>query len=491
MSTRSKKKKRDGRAQDQGLDNRVRRPVVVATVVLFVVTVATVGILAWPLIKPAPAITRPANMEALPDELQIFIDEHVKLVRANPRDARVRATLGLVYEANDLWPEARLSYMNATSLQKDEPMWPHHAAIAWLKTGDIKGAIEWMQTHASRFPTFAPMQHRLGIALLEAGKGETARAAFQRVIESQPRSPAGYVGLGDVRLQAGNADGAAKALEKAISLDPNDKKARYLLGRAYRAMGRLEEAERELTLGARAQTMVLPDVWSVQRTKYEVGVTGKKNRAATLLKEGKPAQAAAILERVRAAQPGDLDVLVNLGIAYLDAKEFDKAESVLLKAEEMDQSRFETYINLAACYRRMRRLPDALVYAERAVALSPKASQAHVTHGMILKQMQQYESALVALEAANRLKAGNPIVAQELANVCSRLGRLDEAILHFQTLARLLPNRWEPHLGIARAYFQKGQLDEAHGAVRVGLGIAPNEPSLKALAESIAGARND
>jgi Flp pilus assembly protein TadD len=44
----------------------------------------------------------------------------------------------------------------------------------------------------------------------------------------------------------GETELAVRALQKAISMDPNNAMPHHLLGLAYRELGRIEDAEREL-----------------------------------------------------------------------------------------------------------------------------------------------------------------------------------------------------------------------------------------------------
>ena len=54
--------------------------------------------------------------------------------------------------------------------------------------------------------------------------------------------------MGGAQLEAGKWEAAARSLERAVALDPSAWTVRLLLGRAYQQLGRLDEAERELTL---------------------------------------------------------------------------------------------------------------------------------------------------------------------------------------------------------------------------------------------------
>jgi Flp pilus assembly protein TadD len=68
----------------------------------------------------------------------------------------------------------------------------------------------------------------------------------------EPNTTGPYILLGKTMLKKGDAVAAATYLERANQLDPSNYITHSLLGQAYRAMGRLEEASREI---ATAQTL--------------------------------------------------------------------------------------------------------------------------------------------------------------------------------------------------------------------------------------------
>jgi Flp pilus assembly protein TadD len=53
--------------------------------------------------------------------------------------------------------------------------------------------------------------------------------------------------MGKVLEKKGEAELAVRALQRALSMDPNNPIAHHLLGQAYRDMGRNEDADRELS----------------------------------------------------------------------------------------------------------------------------------------------------------------------------------------------------------------------------------------------------
>jgi Flp pilus assembly protein TadD len=100
-------------------------------------------------------------------------------------------------------------------------------------------------------------------------------------------------------------------------------------------------------------------------------------------------------------------------------------------------------------------------------------------------QLGSNEQALESLIKATSLDVQNARIRQDLANAYVRLGQHLEALEQFQVLARMLPTRWEPQLGLARMNLRLGRMDDAIAAVTAGLEMAPREPQLLALAKRI------
>jgi Flp pilus assembly protein TadD len=59
--------------------------------------------------------------------------------------------------------------------------------------------------------------------------------------------------MGKVLEKKGEFDLAVRALQRAVTMDPNNSITHHLLGQAYRDLGRNEDAERELKLAEQLQ----------------------------------------------------------------------------------------------------------------------------------------------------------------------------------------------------------------------------------------------
>jgi tetratricopeptide (TPR) repeat protein len=135
-------------------------------------------------------------------------------------------------------------------------------AVSTQESGDVDEALNVYRQLTLQFPNFAPGSYRLGEALLRAGAIAEAETAFRQLIILAPQEWRGYVGLGDVKIRRSDHAEAIKDLKKALQLDPNTKRAHHLLGLAYRGLGQLEDAQRELSLGLDAVNYPMPDAWS-------------------------------------------------------------------------------------------------------------------------------------------------------------------------------------------------------------------------------------
>lgn len=452
-----------------------------------VLAAAVVALLVWPRIPPIPTVDLAALDNA---ELSGLIERHVTAVRSNSTNAEAWAALGSVYEANQLWEPALACYRRAAELDLAEPIWAHRALVAWLNTGDMDGAHAWLREEASRFPSFVPLQHRYGIMLLESGELAEAKRVLHRVTGLAPNSPAGYAGVGEAALAVGDYQEAVTNLKHALQLAPEDKMARYLLGRAYRGLGRLDEAERALAEGRGGTRRYFDDAWSAKLAEYAIGVRQLQTRADRMFREGRLVEAAELLRQVLAAEPDNVEAAINLGTIYVESGQLEEARQMLEHAATDNPDRFEIHVNLAACLQRMDRPAEALVHAERATALAPEVSATNLARGEALMRLDRHGDAREALLRAVRLDPDNATAVQHLANVHVRLGQYSEALGQYEALSKLMPDRWEPYLGIARMHVQLGNMQPAILAVDAGLKLAPDEPELLALAQRIMDAYN-
>ena len=423
-----------------------------------------------------PELTIPRSLDA---EIRSLVDDHLERVREDPSNAEKLGQLGLVFEANALWQQARQCFDAAALLAPREPVWAYHAARATLNLGDFDGAVAAMHAVVKSFPGFAPAQHHLGDLLLESGDIDGADAAFRRAVSLHGKSPEGHVGLGRAALERRDYAAAVTALEHALSLQPGHKMAAFLVGRAYRRLGRTEDADRAQAQGEDAEKSYIPDRTSRDLARYSRGYSTRLDQAVGLLRAGKPADAIVVLERMYQERPQDLMVMNNLAVAYRRVNRPREALAILDASIEVHPGAFGTYINKADCLASLELYPQALAAADAAIDRAPQIAQAHFERGRALLFMGEFAPARVSLETAIGLDNRRPSFHQALAQVCLRLEDRTGARAALEELLRLTPQSLlhlvnlgfvcvdlEDWPGAKRALEAARKLKPNHGAVK-------------------------
>ena len=408
---------------------------------------------------PGPAI--PEDLDALEPQLRDYMEPFIDRVRGKPGDAAAHAELGLVYEANELWPSAVVAFQNAVELAPNQALCQYHLAVALARTGQDEAALDLLRRISRAHPSLAPAWHRLGHRLLDDGEVNEASAAFQRVINLLPKEPAGYIGLGAAKIQAGAYEEAAGLLERAIEMDSSDRLAHFLLGGSYMRLGRNEEATRELALGVNGPVRYLPDEWTPRLRRHAQTVTAQLKEARHMHAVGDAVGAARLLESTVARHPSNVDALNDLAIAYVSMDRAKDALELLVRAEQIDRTDSFTYANLALCEIELQNLDAALVYADRSVELAPQSADAHLTRGRVLVMLRRAPEAALAFSETVKIDPQNMPARIALANTYFGLKDFAAAKEHYAAVLDLAPEMIPALVGYCESCIHTGARDEA------------------------------
>jgi tetratricopeptide (TPR) repeat protein len=415
---------------------------------------------------PAPEVPIPENIDQFDPQLRDYVREKVEWVQQKPRSAERHATLGLVYAANELWAEARIAFMNAARLDSGKPLAQLYVAVAALELGDLDEATRLLKDLTVNFPQFAPGFYRLGEMLLRGGQAEDAELAFARLIALKPDEWRGYAGLGEAKLRKGEYTTAAKLLERAIELEPEAGNARNQLGMAYRALGRMDEAKLELSLGLRQKSFPMPDAWSQKAPQHMRLLHDQLEIANALSAAEMHSKAIALLEKALHYHPDNLALLNNLAIIHNRSGNPERALPFIEKAIQLNDRYLPAHITLAYCYQAMGMGAKAMAAAERAVALSPTTAQAHVAMANALLSLERDAEALSALETAFNHDPKNAELRMEMGDLCwLNLNRPAEALDHYRAATNLNPILVPAYVRLADYHLRQGDTNAARPAI--------------------------
>jgi predicted Zn-dependent protease len=127
-----------------------------------------------------------------------------------------------------------------------------------LAGNHLDDAIAEFEQERAHNPLEGSIYDRLGDAYNRAGKYDEAQRSLQEAVLLEPNSTGPYILLGKTLLKKNDPLGAATYLERAVQMDSSNYMAHNLLGQAYRAMGRHEDASRESETAQKLQTASEP-----------------------------------------------------------------------------------------------------------------------------------------------------------------------------------------------------------------------------------------
>ena len=114
-----------------------------------------------------------------------------------------------------------------------------------MAKGDIAGAIREFESELKVNPTGASTYYKLADAYSRGQKFDDAERLLQRSIWLDSTSTGPYHPDGKGLTKKGEPELAARALQHALSMDPNNSMTHFLLGQAYRDLGKKDEAAAE------------------------------------------------------------------------------------------------------------------------------------------------------------------------------------------------------------------------------------------------------
>lgn len=127
----------------------------------------------------------------------------------------------------------------------------------------LEEAIAELEKERAHNPLEGAVYDRLGDAYVRAGKYDEAQHSLQEAILLEPNATGPLILLGKTMLKKNDPLGASTFLERARAMDPANYMTHSLLGQAYRAMGRTDEASRENATAQKLQAASEPKLESL------------------------------------------------------------------------------------------------------------------------------------------------------------------------------------------------------------------------------------
>ena len=236
----------------------------------------------------------------------------------------------------------------------------------------------------------------LALAAIPEHRGEAA-ALLARSLErtdggSDSAPPAVRTTLGELAIEAGDAAGAARYLEKAAINHPNVPAIHFRLATALRLAGRQDDAKRELQRSE--ELRALDD--QAEASAREHGTT--LNRAQQLANQNQLEAALAAIDEALEQAPESGRAWALRSKILFSTQDIAPALEAIQKARELDPARVEFHYLAGAFLRSAGERDDAREALRAALAIEPRLGEAHALLGGIALEEERLE------EAANHLQ---------------------------------------------------------------------------------------
>lgn len=324
------------------------------------------------------------------------------------------------------------------------------------------------------------------VSLCGAQSGPPSEEALKSAAQSNPNDFRANYLLGELYLHTGRIADGLPWMEKAVAANPQDYVAGYDLALAYHQTHQPEKARRQLQRMLKLQDTA--DLHSLRadveesagnylaaareyQTAAQLDPTDENifDWATDLISHHNYAPAITVLSRGIELYPRSLRMSVGLGVAlYLD-EQYDRAMKQLCAATDLQPSETWPYLFLGTSYTAMASRLQTAEVAERLkrfAALEPNNPKALYSYAMTLWNREagaetQNAEAQSLLERAVALDPAFSDAHLQLGMMYADQGQSEKAIHQLSSALRLAPELATAHYHLAQQYSKTGQKDLA------------------------------
>jgi tetratricopeptide (TPR) repeat protein len=296
---------------------------------------------------------------------------------------------------------------------------------------------------------------------LKAGDLLRAEQIYRECLQIDPSQAAALHGLGGIAYQMGEYEAAIHWIAKALGIQDTNAVFHSNLGAAYRATGRLLEAEACYRQALRLR----PDF-----------AEAHNNLGNVLERRGRLKEAVARYQLAILLRPDYAEAPKNLRVA-LHEHERGRGDETAPGADppasaKADEAR--ALHELAIACGKQRNLALVVAHCQEALQLDPDFAEAYLTRGVALAKQGKLDEAITAFLHALRVRPDYVEAYVDLGAALREQGKLDRSVAFLQHAIRLKPELADAHNKLGLAFFEQGKLDEAAQSYKEALRLKPD-----------------
>jgi FimV-like protein len=355
------------------------------------------------------------------------------LVEAGPGCSNVPEmfnSLGLAYDSESRYDEARAAFEQATRLE----------------------------------PKNASFHNNLAASFFRSGKQGSGIAEFEKALELDARNSTARLNLASVYLEKKQYRRALSYLDTPELRQSQDPVLLLALAEAYYGAGQAQPARETALRLAR-----LPSVES--KVHFSLGLV--------LAEHGEYQLAAGQFEAIP-ADDRDVAAEMNLGMAYTRLRNFEAARTAYKNAVGMDPKNPETYYHIGIAESALGNDDAAVDWMTEAHNLAPSRPDISVALVEELIHTRNYEQARTVLAVDIAAHPSDPSLREALADLFAAQDQRNDAVETYQECLQLNQRSVSARLALARVYEEMGQSENARAALAEVLKLSPKNAEAEA-----------
>ena len=344
-----------------------------------------------------------------------------ELLRQNANSPTVLKRLGRLHSRGKRWVEAELVWRALAALQpKDAATW-RKLAQALHHLGRHEEADAAFQQNLALDPAAVPTASMVR-RVRRLRQWDEAAALWQRIVDNDPSSSEGWLGLGEALLRSGKAHDAEAALQRAAELDPDNPAPRLLLDRAASVLLGHDEESEDLTEDGHAALKAglldeADDAYRAAIAKNPENLEAREGVARILSRREHWADALLEWQEIARRNPRAPAPLLWSARLFGRLGRFAEAEGHLQRARELVPHVGADHFAFARAARATEFLSDAEAFFRSAIAIAPGEAEYPHLFGRHYVELGYLDRAYAVLAPAHAAFPGHRRIAQELASI--------------------------------------------------------------------------
>ncbi len=378
-------------------------------------------------VPPVPA----SSLEGVAPEVRDAVLAAHSRALAEPENGQASGRLGMVLQANTLYPQAVLAYQRAIRLEPGEFAWQYYLALTLQEMSKLEEAVDQLAAALRVRPDYAAAVLKRGELLFELGRFEESNATLEPLLANHPRSPEVLYALARVKYAQEKLPAAEDLYRRASQAYPAFGAAYYGLAVTGKRLGHDAESAKNFELAERYKDAAPHDGDPLREQMLDLGASFgiRIRRALTKVQQGEVEEASRLFQEILKQDPYNLDSL--LGVLFLGPI-----------GGRPSQQEMETFY-------------------ERARQIAPENPQLYMYYGALLRNYGNNDAVITALSRAIELKPDYAPAHTLLGAVLEEEKRPDQAIEHYRLALAGLPSYRLARVQLTQLLVKKGHYREA------------------------------